>query len=243
MQGKTHTRGGEVAALTGYLLLSSNGSLNKTPIPGIVSFAIIYPFALWGSTAPDQDHNSHSIPNKDVVSMSIYYILHATSSIRKRMKPHGALYTVLGLFDAKHRSWQTHSIESLLIWIFLAINVVNPNKFSYLNIFESQILQLVFTGISLGWLSHIILDGITPEGIWIASFKAINTYKKKHLLPEKIKIMPKSSFFATGNGWELGEGYFPGIRAILTVTSSVLFIITVLDWLNWLNPLLGFLTY
>lgn len=242
MQGKTHARGGEVAAMTGYLILSARGSLHPELIPGVVSFAVIYPFAIWGSTAPDQDQNSHAIPSKDVVSLALYHVLHLTTHLRRKMYPQkGALYEVSGILDAKHRSWQTHSFEALLLWFWLASTITSPTVFSGVSSVTALILQLVFTGIALGWAAHIVLDGLTPEGIWIATFHFINKFAHKGILPEKLKIVPQRKFFATGNGWENGSTYFPGIRSILSVLSVVLFLILILDWFNLLNPLLNFL--
>jgi hypothetical protein len=242
MQGKTHARGGEVAAMTGYFILSTRGSLHSNLVPDIVSFAIIYPFAIWGSKLPDQDHNYHAIPCRDTVSMGFYYLLHATKKLRDSMpQKSGYLYDTLGIFDAKHRSWQTHSFEVMILLIFITGLFSNPNAFSGMSPVSLIILQLVFTGISLGWLSHIILDWLTPDGINCVTFQLINWSLGKHVLPDKIKICPQSHYFATGNGWELGSKYFPGIRMILNVIAMVLFVILLLDWLGILSPLMGLL--
>ena len=242
MQGKTHTRGGEVAALTGCLLLSSRGALSYDTIPGVVSFAVIYPFAIWGSTAPDQDHGKQSIPNRDVVSYALHKLLHLTTGIRSHMNTHDPMYEVLGVFDAKHRSWQTHSFESLALLIWLTVWMSSPDSLTMFSPITAQILRLVLIGISLGWMSHIILDGITPDGIWIATFMFINKITGKKILPEKLKVVPHTTFFATGHGWELGAGWWPGWRMILTATSVVMFIILVLEWTGLLPQILAAIT-
>lgn len=49
-------------------------------------------------------------------------------------------------------------------------------------------------GLILGYTSHLFLDFINPSGI--------------HLIPGfKIKLVPKSSFFATGGTWETNIVY------------------------------------
>lgn len=109
MMDKTHAKGGQVAALGGYLWLQNSGVMSQVPVPGYVGLLIIYPFAVRASTAPDLDHGKNSTPSHDVVGKAIWYVLHATTNLRKGMRPKGLVYSVLGLFDCKHRSWQTHS--------------------------------------------------------------------------------------------------------------------------------------
>lgn len=60
--GKTHAKGGQVAALGGYLWLQNSGVMSQVPVPGYVGLLIIYPFAVWASTAPDLDHGKNSAP-------------------------------------------------------------------------------------------------------------------------------------------------------------------------------------
>lgn len=87
MMGKTHAKGGQVAALGGYLWLQNSGVMSQVPVPGYVGLLIIYPFAVWASTAPDLDHGKNSTPSHDVVSKAIWYVLHATTNLRKGMRP------------------------------------------------------------------------------------------------------------------------------------------------------------
>ena len=63
------------------------------------------------------------------------------------------------------------------------------------------IMKLVFTGFILGIISHLVLDMLTPEGIWsIVLTSVAKVFKIK--APEKIHLVPKSKFFATGGSWE-----------------------------------------
>lgn len=232
MMGKTHAKGGQVAALGGYLWLESSGVMNQIPVPGWVGLLIIYPFAVWASTAPDIDHGKQSIPSHDVVSKGLWYILHATTGIRKKMRPKGFLYGLLGVFDCKHRSWQTHSYEALLFLIFMSVYLGSAQIPLNEGATTAVILRLVFMGLSLGWLAHIFLDGITPEGIWIASARFLNTtIFHKEVLPAKVKLVPNVKFFATGAPPK-GQWNWEKIWSmLLTAASWVLLLIILGEWL------------
>ena len=237
MLGRTHAKGGEVAALGGYTLLSSAGVLDQIPVMKPLSFLIIYPFAIWASTAPDLDHGKQSIPSKDVVSRSIWYVLHATTGLRKKMSKTQFGYNALGVFDAKHRSWQTHSYEALFALVFLAYWLCTSEIAQGIGQTQSAILRLVALGLALGWLAHIVLDGITPDGIHIATCCILNdvVFKGKKTLPETIKVVPQTQFFATGGGnpKTRGNWYWEKIvYTVLQVTAWVLLFWMVLGWLG-----------
>lgn len=231
MMGKTHAKGGQVAALGGYLWLQNSGVMSQVPVPGYVGLHIIYPFAVWASTAPDLDHGKNSTPSHDVVSKAIWYVLHATTNLRKGMRPKGLVYSVLGLFDCKHRSWQTHSYEALITLFFLSLYFGSAQIPLDMNATTAVILRLVFMGISLGWLAHIFLDGITPEGIWLASARLINSVIfHKEVLPSKVKLVPNITFFVTGAPPK-GQWNWEKIwSTLLTAVSWVLLLIIVWQW-------------
>ena len=109
MQGKTHRIGGVLCAATGYVLLSSKGLLLKDVNP-LLQLAVMYPFAIYGSVMPDLDHHWESAPVRDPVSWGINKVLHLANGKSNIAKP-------LKLFDAKHRSWQTHSDIFLILLI------------------------------------------------------------------------------------------------------------------------------
>ena len=87
-------------------------------------------------------------------------------------------------------------------------------------------------GLSLGWLAHIFLDGITPEGIWIASARFLNTtIFHKEVLPAKVKLVPNVKFFATGAPPK-GQWNWEKIWSmLLTVASWILLLIILGEWL------------
>lgn len=193
MTGATHRVGGVVCALAGYTLLESKGMLINDVNP-ILQLAVMYPFAIYGSTFSDLDHHWQSAPSKDVVSFCVNKILHLTTDLRKKTKSKNP---VLKVFDAKHRSWQTHSDLFLLIMLLVSFKFI----FSPIDGANSIIGKLVFTGFILGIISHLILDMLTPEGIWSVVLLSIGKIFKMKL-PTKIHFVPRSKFFATGGSWE-----------------------------------------
>lgn len=208
MQGNTHRVGGMLCALAGYSLLESKGLLIGNVSP-ILQLTVMYPFAIYGSTFPDLDHHADSAPSKDIVSVVVNRVLHLTSGIRKST---GKSNPVLQIFDAQHRSWQTHSDLFLLICIALSMWLVNGSSTDANGI----ILKLVAIGFILGVISHMILDMLTPQGIWSVVMVAISKITGLKKLPQKISIVPKWKFFSTGSRWE------DLIRYLMWVVSFIL---------------------
>lgn len=211
MQGNTHRIGGMLCALAGYTILESKGMLIRDVSP-LLQLAVIYPFSIYGSVFPDLDHHEDSIPSHDIVSVGINKVLHATTAMRKANG--GKLSPILSVFDAKHRSWQTHSDMFLIICILMSMSFINSSVMSPNDI----ILKLVFTGFILGVVSHMILDLLTPEGIWCIGLGLIGKISGSKSLPRKIHFVPKSRFFATGGVWE------KLVRYVMWVICSALFI-------------------
>ena len=80
---------------------------------------------------------------------------------------------------------------------------------------EGIILKLISTGLILGLISHLVLDMLTPSGIWFLLFVGINKLIGKRVLPEKIRFVPNNKFFATGGKWEELWRWGMGILSIL----------------------------
>lgn len=194
MQGNTHRVGGMLCALAGYTILEDRGMLIRDVNP-MLQLSIMYAFSIYGSVFPDLDHGEESIPSHDIVSVVINKILHATSDMRRmgvKLNP------FLKIFDAKHRSWQTHSDLFLAVCLFLSFRYIGSSVVSA----NDVIAKLIFTGFLLGVLSHMILDMLTPEGVWCIGLKCFSDATGRNNLPKKIHFVPKSKFFATGGAWE-----------------------------------------
>lgn len=198
MTGKTHRVGGMLCVLGGFTFLEARGMLIGNVNP-LVQLAVMYPFGIFGSILSDFDHNWHSCPSKDIVGLGIHRVLHLSSGVMDRVDRKSFAGRFLSVFDARHRSWQTHS--DLFLFILLGI---------YAGLFSGGssvsaslvILRLMCLGLLLGVISHLVLDMLTPEGIW--SFVAIWIRKVFRIwgIRKKISLVPNIEFFRTGGTWE-----------------------------------------
>lgn len=211
MTGKTHRVGGMLCVLGGFTYLESKGLLLRNVNP-LLQLTVMYPFALYGSIVSDLDHNANSIPSKDIVSVAINRVLHLTSGLNEST---GGRNKMFGLLDAKHRSWQTHSDLFLVALMYALYQMVMETKLATV---ESVIWSLVGMGFILGVISHLVLDMITPEGIWSFILVGISKVTGKKLIPKKLRLVPDSKFFSTGGPWE------SLVRNVLWICCVVLFI-------------------
>jgi hypothetical protein len=240
MQGVTHRAGGVTACLAGYSLLVYSGSPLVAAAP-VASLACLYPFAVWGATASDLDHapgglwdelkpigqrSGQSLPSQDVVSRAISHVLHATKPLRGVFPKGSRAGQLVSVLDCKHRSWQTHSELPLAVILYF-LSKLDPTTGNL----SSALTQLILMGIGFGLVAHLILDLLTPEGLPFATGLFINKFiLRKHVLPERIKIIPhvpptqkgKPGFFSTGGTWET-KIVFNALHAI----NIVLLIVTV----------------
>lgn len=248
MLGKTHALGGSVAAFGSVLGVASGiAAYHHVPVAqldyrDVLPFVFVtYPMAIWASKASDMDHHTGSVPFRDPVSVSLHYVLHCTSGVRRFFPRKSFVYKVLGFGDAQHRSWQTHSdLTLLLVWL-LVVFAYNGTFTSWFGVVLGQLSQWVTPGLALGFTAHIVLDFLTPEGMWLTVPLLVNTVLGRRVLPEKFKpISPLVSllslkvgkqraihYFSTGNGWE------KAIQRVLFVASWILFLFVVYLVLPW----------
>ena len=195
MMGRTHRVCGGLVALGGYIAFKKAGMLDPN-INDITELITIYAASYYGSVAADNDHVWESSPLKDPFSWLLNKILHLTTPIRKKMEEMGKrksiTYSLLGVFDARHRSWQTHS-ELPLILIGMALYLM-PRGFEW----------TMLMGFGLGYLSHALMDMLSVGGYNIVIFQIANKILKRQVLPPKIRLVPRNSFFATGGRFEEG---------------------------------------
>ena len=122
---------------------------------------------------------------------------------------------MFGILDAKHRSWQTHSDLFLVALMYALYQMVMETKLATV---ESVIWSLVGMGFILGVISHLVLDMITPEGIWSILLVGVGRVTGSKVMPKKLRLVPDSKFFSTGGPWE------SLVRNILWICCVVLFI-------------------
>jgi hypothetical protein len=240
MTGKTHRAGGMLASIVGFAILRQKGLLLSDVNEGL-QWLVIYPFTMWGSIASDLDHHWDSCPQKDYPSRAINLALHITKPVKDSMdknltnsqKEHNIVYKTADLLNASHRSWQTHSDLTLFLILYL-LNSVISGKILSLSAVDTALAILVLTGITLGIISHFILDCITPDGIWLVGLaildKLLKLFNPRINIPKKLHLVPKTAFFATGGKW---EEFVQKVLKIATVVAVIWFLCILLQ------PVLG----
>lgn len=232
MTGKTHRAGGMLLSILGFAFLRYNGLLHPQINPAL-QWLMMYPFCIWGSIASDLDHHWEICPSKDIPSWFICKLLHITDPIYKPMKKSmtesqqkkSKLFQVVSFFNAKHRSWQTHS-DLTFIAMLLLLKAVMEGKFMFLNTYDMAVLYLMITGVATGVMAHFILDMLTPQGVWCTPMVFINRVLLKGKLNkkwEKWRFVPKLSCFATGSSW---EDFVHKTLKVFTVIGTIWLVLT-----------------
>ena len=232
MEGKTHYVGGAVATLAGYLVLSESGNLLSTDVVSpAFQFLIIYTGGMYGGRLPDIDHNSKSNPMKDPLGVLLNKVLHVFNkpytkldeyiekrkawSMKKSLK-----YRLLKFLSCTHRAWQTHSEFTLLI-LYLLYVAPELLGIGVAGTVDRVILDLFVMGLSLGVVSHILLDAMTYEGSVFAIGTFIKTMWPKVPMITNVRLVPKIKTFTTGSPYE------KMVRRILLQTQFVLMLLVI----------------
>lgn len=206
MTGETHRAGGFLCSVIGFAVLKHNGLL-LTDVHEGLQWLMLYPFCMWGSVAPDLDHNSHAIPMKDPPSKLLNGILHIGAPLEKIAGDNkkSGVYKLGHLLNAHHRSWQTHSDLTLFLVGFLLYKIVSSEW--QVGVVNALLLQIALTGICIGLIAHFILDMLTTDGVWSIVLCSIGLGVKKIFpkikhFPQKLHIVPRLHCFRTGDDWE-----------------------------------------
>lgn len=238
MTGKTHRYGGFLCSVVGFALLKENNMLIDGVNEGL-QWLVMYPFCYWGSVASDLDHNSHAIPMKDPPSIVVNKLLHLTAPLRKSLEKSGdkksALYKFAKLFDASHRSWQTHSDLTLFTLLYL-IHCVLTGRF-VMGAVDSLLLSLILMGVATGLVAHFILDMLTTDGVWSVLLVVLGRILRKinpriKHFPQKLRLVPRLHCFRTDGSWEL---FVQKVLKILNVCATLYLLWTLLK-INNLIP-------
>ncbi len=116
---------------------------------------------------------------------------HHWNSVKEKTPFNMLVHKILHLSQPKHRSWQTHSILVTGGFCALLYSLVTYGAvlFPGLAAIDWTILRLIFVGFLTGLVSHLVLDSMSTAGI--------------HIWPgAKFRVVPRTSFFATGSKWE-----------------------------------------
>lgn len=219
MTGRTHKAGGALAMLLAYKFGVEHNLLLKDISPW-VQLLIMYQPASWGSTVLDADHgNIESVPDKTPVIMGLHALLHKTGR-------------------CVHRSWQTHSWSFTGVMIALAVIGVTFYSGYFLNSFESNVLRLMIYGFSVGAYSHLILDMLSMDGVYLWFWFDKKTGKQRGI---KIRLVPHTSTFGTGTPWEDWVRRYLYVCIFITAFDIVYgcnrFIVNVVDFLRYISTL------
>ena len=172
MTGHTHRQYSITFAFLVAMILYDN---NLSAINYYLSLPIILQMSRYGGLFPDIDHHWDNVKDKTV--------------------PHKIINTLIRITGGKHRSWHTHSID--IMAVFVLISYFLPNfLFAYGKVSDvnKEVLSILMLSFSAGWFSHIVADMMTSAGVRIT---CISDFKLK-LVPRKIGELK----FNTGNEWE-----------------------------------------
>lgn len=214
MEGRTHYIGGSIGAIVGFIALKENGLLLDNIHP-VLQFGIIYPFGIYGGMLPDADHHAESSPLRDPVGRVFNRVLNIfnkpyntlDNSMGVGAKQKSFLYKLLSILRCSHRSWQTHSELTLIFLLYnlyraYQLDLSNPNV---------TIFVLMLTGLTIGIVSHLILDMLTTSGINFAIGKFLKILFPNIPMITTIRLVPPVSTFSTGSNYELT------VRSVLNV--------------------------
>lgn len=149
--------------------------INLTEINYYLVLAIILLASKYGALFPDLDHTWKNVKEKTIPNKIINKLIHLTGG--------------------KHRSWQTHSIDIVIIFTILSYYI--PNKlyeYEKISAVNKEVIVILLLGFSSGWISHIVSDMLTSAGVRLMCLSRF-----------KIALVPKNIGglkFNTGNEWE-----------------------------------------
>ena len=145
-----------------------------------------------GALFPDVDHTWQNVKEKTLFNWITNKVIHLTGG--------------------KHRSWQTHSLDLMLVLFALA---VGSNKYLFISgkisDLNYNIAKMIIFAFCSGWLSHLISDMLTTGGVYLLFFGK-----------KKIRLVPKKLFgirFNTGGDW---ENWFYRVNNRINIVMSII---------------------
>jgi inner membrane protein len=172
MTAPTHKQFSITWAALGALLLYL---MEMTEINFYLSLIIMIQMGKVGALFPDLDHHWNNIKEKNALTWLVNKVLSITG--------------------AKHRSWQTHSLDIAILLTIMSIKLpANLYEVGILSNANKEVLSVILLGFMVGWLSHLFSDMLTPGGVRVLFFSR----KTLEFVPRKLLGFS----FSTGSLWE-----------------------------------------
>ena len=140
-----------------------------------LAMVIMLPIAKAGAKFPDIDHEWEFVKDKTVINKILNMAIHLTGG--------------------KHRSWQTHSID--IVVILTTISIMIPNALidnRIVSTVNGKLMYIICTAFMSGWISHIFSDMLNGVGVRLLCWRDF----KVAFVPHKFLWFR----FNTGEGWE-----------------------------------------
>ena len=167
MTGKTHTLGGSAFALGSYLVLKKAGMLEMN-LDAPAEILIILPYSIWASTVPDLDQTKLEVAMENPINLVIQ-----------------KFFDFIG---AGHRSFKSHVYPAVFASILAFLGIGGANVFHATNNLSITLYCMVTLGISMGLVSHTLLDMCTKSGL--------------HKGKKRYAFVPNLDVFKTGSIYE-----------------------------------------
>lgn len=140
-----------------------------------LALLMMLPISKLGAKFPDVDHEWEYVKDKTVVNRILNTLIHITGG--------------------QHRSWQTHSIDIVLILTLAAI--ILPDKlieYGVVSAVNGKLIYLIVIAFMSGWVSHIFSDMLNGVGVRLICVKRW-----------RVAFVPRKFLwfrFKTGEHWE-----------------------------------------
>ncbi len=172
MTAPTHR---QYAICTAFIAAMVLYNLKLSEISYYLTLPILILTSKYGAIFPDIDCHWHNIKEKTV--------------------PNWIINKLIRLTGGRHRSWQTHSIDIVVVLTIMSYYgptiLYNNGKITNVN---KEVAIIILMGFMSGWVSHIIADMLTSAGVRILFFSRV----KIALVPKRIGGIQ----FSTGSDWE-----------------------------------------
>lgn len=124
---------------------------------------IMLKISVAGALFPDVDHYWKNVKEKTAINWILNKLIHITGG--------------------KHRSWQTHSWDICIVTLGAIMTISKKAcQLEWISLLDYEVLNMVVIAFYLGWISHLISDMLTSDGVRLFCFSK----KKVKIVPRKM---------------------------------------------------------